>query len=120
MSYVYFVRAGSEAVKIGMCRDDPPRRVANLQTGNHLDLELIGFILLPSSESGEHEAMDLEKAIHDLFRDEWLRGEWFRLSDDIAAFIERHATKCGEPTKRERAEHVEELLRGGGCGGVNR
>ena len=75
MSYVYFIKACGPhpAVKIGVS-DDVERRLSSLQTGNHLELRLLGRVK-------HHDAGWLERRLHEHFADLRLEGEWFRLDD---------------------------------------
>jgi hypothetical protein len=73
---VYFLKS-SEFIKIGYAADFEAR-LRELQTGNPVELELLG--LLPGPRS-------LEYTIHAAFRDERERGEWFRLEGRLAQFL---------------------------------
>jgi hypothetical protein len=75
--YVYFVRAG-EWVKIGRAVD-VRQRFRGLQTAHPHELTLL--LSIPA-----HAA--LEPAIHARFAHLERRGEWFRLEDDLLAFIQ--------------------------------
>jgi len=74
--YVYFIRSG-DTVKIGMTVD-PAARLRTLQTSHHVLLDLLAAV--PA-----HAA--LESAIHAKFSDLRGEGEWFRLNDELIAFI---------------------------------
>jgi hypothetical protein len=76
---VYFIRrqVGRGAVKIGYARN-PAARLAELQTGSDARLEIIAT--LPGGQV-------VERALHVRFAHLRLRGEWFRYSGDLAAFI---------------------------------
>lgn len=66
---IYFVQAGDTGnIKIGYTAGSAEKRVAQLQTGNIFDLNLLGTI--PGS-------MEDEKAIHRELAQYALRGEWF-------------------------------------------
>lgn len=72
LGMVYYIQAASGPIKIGYTRalESLPARSKSLQTGNHEDLELIGY-----QESGQ---IPHEKRLHWKFRTSWVRGEWFR------------------------------------------
>ncbi len=75
---VYFVRAGNaHTVKIGYARDADVR-LRQLQTASPTRLRFL--LRLPGD-------WILEQQLHDQFREYRVRGEWFRLSDEIKAFI---------------------------------
>lgn len=75
-SYVYFIAAGSAAMKIGVS-DDPANRLAQLQTAHYQKLYLLFTIECNSRDA----AFEVEKAFHRWYADQRLRDEWF----DIAA-----------------------------------
>ncbi len=75
--YVYFVRAG-EHVKIGRAVD-VAQRVRELQVGHPHPLALV--VSVPA-----HAALEL--AIHRRFQHLRTQGEWFRIDDDLVAFIQ--------------------------------
>lgn len=79
--YVYFIRieASPPMVKIGKARN-PEERMATLQTGCPYELTLIGTIACRS----DMHANACEKRLHDEFRLERRRGEWFRYTDRVA------------------------------------
>lgn len=94
---VYFIRiAGIPLVKVGRAVD-PMGRLGDLQVGSPFELLLLGSI--PGRTA-------VEKAIHQRFDAQRVRGEWFRLDARLAAFIrvalEQHGV--GAPlSRRERA-----------------
>lgn len=76
---VYFIQAGrSGPVKIGTALD-LRERVIDLQCGNHEALFVLGVLL------GGDRA--LEQELHQRFWSDWIRGEWFRRSDALIAFM---------------------------------
>ena len=88
---VYFVRAGKKGpIKIGKtCNIE--RRIAEMQTGNAYLLELL-FCFECRSES---HAAYVEKTLHNFFRKQKIRGEWFtgninikKVSDRLPAIME--------------------------------
>lgn len=73
---VYFIRAGmSGPVKIGVA-DDVSERVAALQTAHYERLTIIRTV------AGGPET---ERAFHDRYSRQRIRGEWFQYSDDMLA-----------------------------------
>lgn len=74
---VYFIQDG-EFVKIGATSNGarPDKRLDALQTGNPRELTLRCVI-----------AGDLERAFHNHFRLLRVRGEWFRIDDELEAFM---------------------------------
>lgn len=83
--YVYFIRAvGTNKVKIGYSVS-PEWRLATLQTGSPLPLELFGICVgSPATEARFHAA----------YTEYHCHGEWFDLPDDaIAAIAEDYKTE---------------------------
>lgn len=80
--FVYFIAAEQSAIKIGQA-NDVDKRVAQLQTGNHLELELLGKIRCADVAS----AVELERKLHGEFAHLRLAGEWFRWDDEILATL---------------------------------
>ena len=80
--WVYFIQAErSAAIKIGFATD-VSKRIAQLQTGTHEALVLIG--LLPGTVRDE-------KALHRRFCHYRIRSEWFEPSGELLDFIEGSA-----------------------------
>lgn len=80
---IYFVtERTNETIKIGVSTQII-RRVAQLQTGNSNELELMGWIT-PS------EDYKMEKFLHQKYARKKVRGEWFAISqDDVLHELER-------------------------------
>lgn len=79
---VYFVQAGDGGpIKIG-CAVDVARRVKVLQTGNVAPLALLCHF-----EGGPSE----ERRLHGQFKNDHLRGEWFRPSEALLTFAAEQA-----------------------------
>jgi hypothetical protein len=74
--YVYFIQA-AEAIKIGYSKD-APKRLAGLQTSSSEDLVLLGFV---------RGTRDDERELHKMFCHLQLRGEWFRLEEELTDYI---------------------------------
>jgi len=73
---VYFIEAvGLRMVKIGLS-DNAEKRLGTLQTASPVDLRLMGVLNV-------EDAPAYEWFFHTQFREEWIRGEWFRLSRRI-------------------------------------
>ena len=72
--YVYLIQAGSKrgAIKIGVARS-PDKRLATLQTGNHLDLRVLALIPCETRLKAE----ELERWLHYRLERFNIRGEWF-------------------------------------------
>lgn len=71
-SYVYFIQ-GAKHVKIGFATD-PLKRFGELQVSHFEQLRLVAVV------PGDR---DLEKRLHAHFRDQAVRGEWFRLDSSV-------------------------------------
>ena len=75
---IYFVLAERlNAVKIGITFD-VQARLKELQVGSSVQLRLLGMI--PGT-------LQTERDFHYTYSHLWLRGEWFRLEDELADFI---------------------------------
>lgn len=77
--FVYFLRQ-EEFVKIGFTMD-PLSRQSGLQVGSPKVHNLIALI-----EGGK----DLEKHLHDLFKDSWEIGDWFKITPKITEWLTEH------------------------------
>lgn len=76
---IYFIEAvGSGAVKIGYTDAEPAERLRQLQTGCPLELRL-----LASSPGTENDEADL----HQQFQHLRIRGEWFKIDDELRSVI---------------------------------
>jgi hypothetical protein len=80
MLYVIGAELKREPVKIGITAC-PAVRLAELQTAHYRQL----FILA----QGQIGGVDDEQRVHELFREQRLRGEWFSRSSEIVSFIGR-------------------------------
>lgn len=75
---VYFITDGNY-IKIGKA-DDVGQRLIQLQTGNPNKLSILYSMI------GEY---DLEKTIHDFYKDYRVEGEWFNIPlDNLSRFID--------------------------------
>lgn len=82
-TYVYFISAGSNPIKIGVS-DTPQDRLRALQTSHYKQLRLLFSIECTSRE----KAFQLETAFHRWYAKSKLKNEWFNISpleiqDDI-------------------------------------
>jgi hypothetical protein len=73
--FVYVIQDGSGLCKIGRAKN-VEKRIRSLSTGSSSDLTLIAS--WPCSNAGEYEAI-----LHQAWRDVRVRGEWFRIPDDV-------------------------------------
>ena len=78
---IYFIKTGA-VVKIGVTKNIEGR-IANLQTANHLPLELLHTI-----EIEEDKVYETEKELHYHFRHTRLSGEWFVFTPFMKEVIE--------------------------------
>jgi hypothetical protein len=80
---IYFAEAlGADAIKIGYTRGladgTPHGRISTMQSNCPLTLKLRAT--LPGGYADERE-------LHVRFSDDWIRGDWFRASPELRAFI---------------------------------
>lgn len=89
LGFVYFVQVGREGpVKVGASGDETSMksRLGSLQTANHETLHLIALIPAASVLVEGQTPVDCfatERAFHERFRDDAIRGEWFSPSEDL-------------------------------------
>lgn len=89
---VYFIEAeGTGMVKIGVA-NCPYGRMKSLEGACPVPLRLLGSV-----ETDKHGA--LEKELHGRFASLRERGEWFRSSPEIIAYIAEHATMPRRPRR---------------------
>jgi len=78
MNKIYFIQSGENGpVKIGQS-EDPIARLEQLQTGNPEELKLLW--VYEGDEYTEHE-------IHEMFKKDRVRGEWFKFTDELKTFV---------------------------------
>lgn len=104
--YVYLIRSHETGYyKIGIS-NDPYKRVAQLQTGSAVKLELIHCFLCEDAEQ-------TEAFLHDKFSDKRLMGEWFSLNDsdvkeikdlniENLSYLYRNETKSGKKDEKKK------------------
>ena len=85
MGVIYFISGivGQHGfVKIGITRSMLllRSRFGAIQTSSPLDLRVMGW------QEGD---VVLEKTLHEAFRDDHVRGEWFKLSKDIQEYVRK-------------------------------
>jgi hypothetical protein len=79
-SYVYFIRAGGDGpIKIGTTAGSPHGRLRAMQTANAETLVLLAAV------PGD---VGLERKLHERFAALRMRGEWFRATPELLAFVE--------------------------------
>jgi hypothetical protein len=67
-TFVYFIQTRTGPIKIGMS-SKPKKRMANLLSSHHEDVELMGFV-----QAGRW----FERELHNELAEHRLRGEWYR------------------------------------------
>jgi hypothetical protein len=82
--HVYLLRDG-DLVKIGYA-SSINRRISHLQTSSPRSLTLLGVV---------RGGRKTEQMLHRKFRDYRVRGEWFRIEAELAAFIEELLNEPG-------------------------
>jgi len=101
--WTYFVRAGTDGpIKIGSA-DDVTRRVRHLQSGHMHELRLLGRTLAIR-----------EEAAHQTWLASRIRGEWFRASPELLAWIERVCSQSDEARRSLSGGTSPPLLRESG------
>lgn len=86
--FIYVIRAVSSGnIKIGIAYD-PARRVRSIRSANHEQIELIYFF--PGNGARE-------RRIHRHLADARVRGEWFRPTDTVLAWIEKNRPEPALP-----------------------
>jgi hypothetical protein len=100
-AFVYFIQQGDQPlVKIGTTVDQPAKRLAQLQVGNASPLRLLGAIDMRAAGAAVTSRTELariararEAEIHQVFAEERVAGEWFRLTERVLTLI-KQATNC--------------------------
>lgn len=86
--YIYFVEeVGRQAIKIGRS-EDPFRRLGGLGTANPRPLRLLFLIQCLSTA----HAVSLEQKLHKVYAEYKIHGEWFKRSQELQVFIDKHVT----------------------------
>jgi hypothetical protein len=82
-TFIYFVRSG-EFIKIGQSKRWK-QRIENMQVGSpHTIITLLVLIAEPK----------LEGKLHNWFRADHFRGEWFHSGPAILEYIREHLSEC--------------------------
>lgn len=72
-SYLYIITDGQNNFKIGITKNEPEKRLKQLQTGHPKKLSIVSIFKLP-----REEIFKLEKQAHRVLQSKYLkRGEWF-------------------------------------------
>lgn len=97
--YVYFIRTmkSPRRVKVGKAKH-PEQRLKTLQTGNPVELKLIGKI---RCQSDKH-ALEIEKLFHQKFKKYRIRGEWFKHADYLISQLYEFITIHDNATNRNK------------------
>ena len=77
---IYFIGQGDDYVKIGYTKGSVAHRLTSIQTGNPHELKLL--LTLEGGRKAEY-------SYHSTFAPYHVRGEWYHLSKEIAAFIKQ-------------------------------
>lgn len=92
-TYIYFVSDGRN-IKIGISTD-PDKRAAMLQTSHSARLEILG------TQKGDRQ---LERDLHDRFRNHRQLGEWFKDAPEIRDYIAEFTDQNGHKSQTEVAK----------------
>lgn len=103
-AYVYLIQAESGPVKIGIA-NDPSRRLSDLQTANYELLTLMYRIECNSPE----QALMVERALHERYSDQCIRGEWFDIDPQSAVKDIEFATALSQAFRNVFIERVNEV-----------
>jgi hypothetical protein len=80
---VYFIGSTElGAVKIGAAKN-PHKRLESLQTSSPYELTL--YLVIQNANEIK------EKQLHELFKEDRLKGEWFKLSDNMIYYLSNSA-----------------------------
>jgi hypothetical protein len=96
---VYFIQEGRGGpIKIGVTERCPLKRLADMQTGCPKELRLLG-----QTEGDRHK----ETELHHVFREHWIRGEWFRPHPEVLEFVRALHGKQAPPPVAPRSPRRE-------------
>ena len=98
--YVYFIKTETTPalIKIGKS-NNVEARLAQLQTGSFSSLSLCHTINCKS----EQEAFELERTLHDMFKEVRINGEWFKFTGNMKGFI----AGCISQNKDNAVKHLQ-------------
>jgi hypothetical protein len=86
LGWIYYIGCmETHRLKIGFTAGDPHKRLDKLQTGSPTRLVLLGLDVGTSAT---------ERALHARFSNERVRGEWFRVSENLFEHLEYVARGC--------------------------
>tara|TARA_Y100000593_G_scaffold55043_1_gene102916 strand:+ start:19121 stop:20032 length:912 start_codon:yes stop_codon:yes gene_type:complete len=107
MSFVYVLECKGK-YKIGISAS-PEHRITSLQIGNPFLISLVGKIRL----NNDKEAKETEKALHSMFENKKIRGEWFDLEKKDLNFIRDAQQAIGtiDPSKETSQKKAYSNLR---------
>jgi hypothetical protein len=98
-AFVYFIRGG-DLIKIGTSAN-PAGRLREMQTGNAMELSLIGTF-----QGGRRQ----ERELHMRFAHLRVRGEWFRAEEDLQKEIDRLISSAPMVVEQELEESDEDSI----------
>ncbi len=104
---VYIVKSG-EYVKIGKAAN-PKKRISELQISHPTELEIVAIL----TECDGHK---VETQLHKRFAGHRHKGEWFRLSGDLAAWVEAGCKVAGAHVVLTWFSKPENVNETGSCG----
>ena len=94
LGFVYFVAtADKQSVKIG-CAKNITKRLKDLQTGNQQ-------LLIVLAEIPTEKMLRLERELHERFKKDRVRAEWFTMSKDIVELIDQLNRKDPQRTQQK-------------------
>jgi hypothetical protein len=97
MKLVYLVHMeGTDYYKIGITSSTCSQRISTMQVGNPIRLYERHYIF-----ASDKDAKVTERFLHDLYRKNWVRGEWFTFPcDEIISVIDKMDTQENQRYKR--------------------
>ena len=101
--FTYFIQGEqTQLIKIGQTRQDPEKRLAQLQTGSPDKLVLLKAV---ESEQG------YEAHLHRLFQEHNSHGEWYYPVPKLIAFIDKEVDQPkGSGAKNKRQPSLQEAI----------
>lgn len=91
VGYIYIIKEiDTNYHKVGLTKDEPIKRLTQLQTGNPRVLKIVAYFTVSNTRK-------IESLLHSILGKYHVMNEWFLLSDDkrqsLIAYIERNLTK---------------------------
>jgi hypothetical protein len=101
--FVYFVQSadGVGPIKIGFAQD-VDRRLAAIQTGSPVPLRVIAFFAARRTDG---------TALHQMFREHRLHGEWFIPVPELVAIVDQHRSALAGEVHEAEADETRGILR---------